>query len=300
MVQLFSPNGSHLKQTSKQIAQTPAYMHYMKLPFQKDLFFFFFFSFDLCMYIFSLILQALFCSYQLSNRLVWLIVFCFLFLLMLLSTFSSKRNIFYLNIFCYRRWIHIPFHSCGVCDFESRRVVVCTVILSTFHDLWSFNPYSAENQVSSSRSSSWSIRFSRIKPRQVSWGCSPSGFTDCETGNNLVNFIYLEGANALCLEKDNWPNTHYHLSGNNSLGLLLSNFCCLCYSTRNFVVFPWVICILHNTTPVIVCFAWTELHLVGKWLFTIYMLFILKYGQVHNTLLVLSFCVYCVKEVGGN
>lgn len=43
MFRLFSPNGSHLKETSKQIAQIPAYMHYMELPFQKDLFFFFFF-----------------------------------------------------------------------------------------------------------------------------------------------------------------------------------------------------------------------------------------------------------------
>lgn len=94
-----------------------------------------------------------------------------------------------------------------------------------FHDLWSFNHYSVENQVSSNTSSSWSILFGHIQCKLISWGCSPCGFKLW----NRKQFSELhspKGSNAFFLEKDNWPNTHYHLNGCNSLGLLLSNFFC--------------------------------------------------------------------------
>lgn len=105
----------------------------------------------------------------------------------------------------------------------------------------------------------------------------------------------LEGSNALCLEKDSWPKTHYNPSGNHYLGLLLSNFYCLYYSIKHVVLF--------STGPLhsLQCYSLQCMFLCEQsWNFcftSIHSSYLNMGRHIHNAVLVLSFSVCWGKEL---
>jgi len=173
-------------------------------------------------------LQTLFFSYWISNRLEWLTFFsaryffwCFLVVFFLFK----EKHILLEYLSCYdtegeSRHLFIPMGFVTSKAEESLPVLLFCLCFMIF-DL--------------STPTQWKIKFPLLQAApeasslaifNLNWfleDIHPVVFRFW----NRKQFSELhspEGSNAFFLEKDNWPSTHYHQNGCNSLGLLLSNF----------------------------------------------------------------------------
>lgn len=140
-------------------------------------------------------MRTLFFSYRISNRLEWLIAFCLLFLLMLLSVFLFKEKYILLEyLSCYdtkSEYRHL-FISMGFVTSKAEESLPVLLFCLCFMIFDLSTPIQ------------WKIKFPLIQAApevsslaifNVNWFLEDVHpvVSDSETGSNLVNFIHQKG-----------------------------------------------------------------------------------------------------------